>query len=138
VQRAEREGNTLRPVGGERYVNWSVNDKAAYNAALAKKQDLIATNDIAKCYSDLSGSTTGKILRILFPVAMAILCCRVAVTYFYTAVWTIYRRIRRWAKNHLDEMRRAKEEEEREEIELIVDFEKTRNKSKEHNIGIAK
>lgn len=134
VSSAEREGNTLRPVEGGHYVNWSDSDKAAYNAAMAQKQELIATDDIAKCYSDLSGSFTGKTLRILLPIVMAILFCFVGVTYLYTAVWTIYRRIRRWIKNHLDEMRRARTEEEREKIKLI-DFEAG---DTEHDVRIAK
>lgn len=117
VSNAEREGETLRPVAGGQYVNWSENDKAAYNAAMEDKKDLIDKNDIAKCYSDLSGSVTGQIIRVLLPIAMLSLFC-IAAIFFRTAVIMIVYRTVRWNKHRIAE-KKAKEAEEPEILDCV-------------------
>lgn len=69
IKKAEIDGQTPTYVMGGT-VTWTDSQIETYNNAVKAKKQLIETNDVAKFFSDLAGSTTGQIFRWIIPVAL--------------------------------------------------------------------
>lgn len=94
VQNAENEGKAVtRTANG--FVTWNDQQKEAYNDAVEAKKELIATNDVAKFFSDLAGSTTGRIFRWLVPAGFLWVLC-ISAKYAYAAICILPRRFCSW------------------------------------------
>lgn len=95
IQNAEMKGYsiTYTPNGP---VTWTKDQQETYNSAVKAKEALIATNDVAKFFSDMAGSTTGKIFRVIVPLLMVAWGLYSGLFARWTA-GILRRRFNRWA-----------------------------------------
>lgn len=95
IQSAENDGNSITHTAyGD--VTWTNSQTEAYKNAVKAKEELISTNDVAKFFSDLAGSITGKIVRWLIPLVFVPAWLYISAKFAYAAICTLYGRTRRW------------------------------------------
>lgn len=115
IHMAETTGKTVTYNAGGA-ITWTEAQVEDYKNAVASKKELINTNDVAKFFSDLAGSTTGRIFRWLVPLVIVPAWVYISAKYWYAAVSILTNRHKKWKAHREAEKAKQLEEKQAETV----------------------
>lgn len=111
IKNAEADGTTITYTANGA-VTWTEDQMLRYDNAVIAKKELIDSNDVAKFFSDMAGSVTGRIFRWVVVLLLMPAWVYISAKFAYAAVAILYWRI----ADKLEERKQAEYDEELEKL----------------------